>query len=322
MKKVSGFVIGSLLLSFFVLVYSGSLCAATLYVDRSNTSGVEDGSVNHPYNTIMEGINNAANGDTIRVSAGTYNENVTISAKQISLIGESPSDTTIQAANNVISISGSYSPGYVNVEIAGFTITGGTGAGIYINSSTAYGIIHNNIIIGNTRGITSNASIATISNNTVASNSSHGIYGYSSGANLSVSNNIVIQNGGYGIFAYNYGVITSIYNNSWANTSGDYYESGAGGTAINQTGDVSLDPQFLANYQLSISSPSIDGGRPIAADNDPDGTRNNHGAYGGPGAAAFWPSPTGGPVVTNLSVTPPSVPTGGTISIQATGEIR
>lgn len=55
---------------------------------------------------------------------------------------------------------------------------------------------------------------------------------------------------------------------------------------------------------------------------DPDGTRNNMGAWGGPGAALFWDNPAGGPVITNLVVTPSSVPQGGTISIEATAEIR
>ena len=46
------------------------------------------------------------------------------------------------------------------------------------------------------------------------------------------------------------------------------------------------------------------------------------GVYGGPGAANFWPEPAGGPVVTYMSVSPPSVPVGGTITLQATGKIR
>jgi len=319
MKNVSGIEFVSCLACLFLLIASGPVVAATLYVDASNTTGVENGTVDHPYNTIMEGVNNAANGDTVRVSAGTYNENVTITSKPVRLIGQSPANTTIQAASNVINISGTYSAGSETVEIANFTITGGTGAGVYLNSNSVNGNIHNNIIIGNQRGVYSNISAAVISNNVIVNNSAQGIYAYNTGANLSASNNIIVGNA-YGIQTYaGSPVVTSLYNNCWSNTTLDYYVTNG---TINRSGDISLDPQFLANHQLSSTSQSINAGRPIAADNDPDGTRNNQGAYGGPGAASFWPSPTGGPVVTSLSVTPPSVPTGGTISIQATGEIR
>ncbi|MFV9644501.1 MAG: hypothetical protein ACNYWU_01640, partial [Desulfobacterales bacterium] len=66
----------------------------------------------------------------------------------------------------------------------------------------------------------------------------------------------------------------------------------------------------------------IDAGMVSSTYNDPDGTRNDMGVYGGPGAASFWPEPAGGPVVTELSVTPPSVPVGGTLTLKATGKIR
>ena len=52
------------------------------------------------------------------------------------------------------------------------------------------------------------------------------------------------------------------------------------------------------------------------------GLRNDMGAYGGPGAVNWWPSPAGGPIVTGLSVTPPSVADDGTLTLEATGEIR
>ena len=52
--------------------------------------------------------------------------------------------------------------------------------------------------------------------------------------------------------------------------------------------NFTLDPRFknpqAANFTLKADSPSIDTGRPQEYYNDPDGTRNDQGAYGGPQA--------------------------------------
>ena len=49
--------------------------------------------------------------------------------------------------------------------------------------------------------------------------------------------------------------------------------------------NISLDPLFnnLGNYRFQIGSPSIDAGDPDSQYNDADGSRNDMGAYGGPG---------------------------------------
>jgi len=48
-----------------------------IYVDRNNTSGVEDGTALHPYSTVAKGISAAAPGDTIIIRSGNYNAKVT-----------------------------------------------------------------------------------------------------------------------------------------------------------------------------------------------------------------------------------------------------
>lgn len=50
--------------------------ANTIYVDRLNTSGFEDGTAARPYNTITEGNSAASPGDTIIIRGGNYNETV------------------------------------------------------------------------------------------------------------------------------------------------------------------------------------------------------------------------------------------------------
>jgi len=61
--------------------------AKTIYIDDNNTNGPWDGTLNHPYKNINDGIQNATEGDTIYIFNGTYKENININ-KRLSLIGE------------------------------------------------------------------------------------------------------------------------------------------------------------------------------------------------------------------------------------------
>jgi len=58
-----------------------------IYIDDNNTAGPWDGTIEHPYQHINDGVFNSAEGDTIYVFSGTYYENVVIN-KTIKLIGE------------------------------------------------------------------------------------------------------------------------------------------------------------------------------------------------------------------------------------------
>ena len=48
----------------------------TIYVDKTNTSGYEDGSVTHPYKTVTGGHFAAMPNDTLIIRAGNYPETV------------------------------------------------------------------------------------------------------------------------------------------------------------------------------------------------------------------------------------------------------
>ncbi|MFC2085819.1 hypothetical protein ACFLRO_01260 [Bacteroidota bacterium] len=50
--------------------------ANTIYVNHTNTSGHEDGTLSHPFNTADEGEVALQPGDHLRISTGTYNESV------------------------------------------------------------------------------------------------------------------------------------------------------------------------------------------------------------------------------------------------------
>jgi hypothetical protein len=68
------------------------------------------------------------------------------------------------------------------------------------------------------------------------------------------------------------------HNNVWNNSGGDYNGCSPG------AGSVSGDPLFadtsLADYHLTLHSPSIDTGKPDAGYNDPDGSRGDMGWQG------------------------------------------
>lgn len=57
------------------------------------------------------------------------------------------------------------------------------------------------------------------------------------------------------------------------------------GTVYWQTGNIGVNPLFISSgdFHLQSSSPCIDTGNPATQYNDPDGSRNDMGAYGGPG---------------------------------------
>lgn len=70
------------------------------------------------------------------------------------------------------------------------------------------------------------------------------------------------------------------------------------------------------------NNPCINTGLPGNSRLDPDGTRNDMGAYGGPGAQRFYTSPNDGPFIRNVTVRQVLVPEGATFTIDATGAVR
>ena len=58
-----------------------------VHVDDSNTTGQEDGSEQHPFNTIQEGIGAVSHGGAIKVARGTYPESLTIGRKRVTIAG-------------------------------------------------------------------------------------------------------------------------------------------------------------------------------------------------------------------------------------------
>jgi parallel beta-helix repeat protein len=149
------------------------------------------------YTTIQQAINNATNGDTIFVYAGTYNENIDTKIKKLTLIGEDR-DTTIihgQTTDHVVRI------GTSDTSIEGFTMMGSSVQIILLVASLSEDVfITNNVIKNGIQGISLSLTTtrATISGNTIRDNVYIGIQVQTSTYNVIQGNNIV-DNGAQGI---------------------------------------------------------------------------------------------------------------------------
>lgn len=313
------------LLACFMVFFAGVMVAnaATIYVHP--TEGA--------YHTIGAAVQAAVIGDTILVAPGNY-ESFTVN-KEVHIISEAgPEVTKITSGGQfVFGNSGDRS------SISGFTISIPGESGIYVNSGCDYVLIENNIISGcGLHGIYIHAhegyiQYSTVANNTISHNGGNGIYLHSYQHTMSagfdklqIINNIITSNTYYGINFHCQGGTLKTHNfsnnNLWNNKLGNTDNV----TVSTNAGNLFIEPFFVnpdtADFHLRSESLCIDAGMVSSIYNDPDGTRNDMGVYGGPGAASFWPEPAGGPVVTELLVTPPSVPVGGTLTLKATGKIR
>ena len=237
-------------------------------------------------------------GDSIIVRHGIYTERLVVAEKNVLIQSESGFKSTIidgAGALHTVSMSSG--------TIDGFTITGGaamnkSGGGIFLQGS---GIVRNCLIVDN-----------------ISTNFGGGLYILDEG---SVYNSIIYNNScpdgsgmclkdAHGDIINNTIVGNDIY------ISGDcsgllfrnniIYESQPDISFSDQSGqiDVTIDyslfdynmefdatnilgnPQFIDNidFLLNQGSPCIDSGHPDDQYSDTDGTRNDIGAYGGPGS--------------------------------------
>jgi uncharacterized repeat protein (TIGR02543 family) len=209
-----------------------TVLGVTIYVDASNTSGIEDGSQEYPFNTIMEGINVAYDGDTVLVAAGTYYENVVMKAG-VDLIGVGANMVTIDAGG-----SGHVIEGADRCMINGFTITNSGPdqpcSGIDCPNFCSM-LITNNIVTGCTIGICCAQSSSIISNNVISNNGNpnNATTDFAilcNDSSLTISNNLIMDNLEVAIYTcWSLSDSAIIINNTIANNADDHgiwcYES-------------------------------------------------------------------------------------------------
>lgn len=102
----------------------------TIHVDDDNTAGPWDGSEDFPYQYIQDGIDNAVNGQTVRVMPGTYVETIDFLGKAILVHSAEGYQNTIIDGDEAGSVV-TFNTGEGNGSILdGFTIQNGTGTDV------------------------------------------------------------------------------------------------------------------------------------------------------------------------------------------------
>ncbi|MDP7323587.1 MAG: FlgD immunoglobulin-like domain containing protein [Candidatus Woesearchaeota archaeon] len=248
-----------------------------MFVDDSNVSGIEDGSRAHPFDTMQEGVDAVADGGTVNVASGRYDERISVT-KSLSLIGEDPETTVVygvQGESFILALLG----GEHNVR--GFTFrSSGSHTGIYSQMS---GSIENCLFVGNRDGVSvGSGGNVDVTNNTFYRNLTgiDVIGNPSSQAEARIRNNILVGSDVAGLR----GSFSSILfaHNCLSGNSQDFFDYTL---SPDDVGNVFADPLFVSDtdFHLQLSSPAIGSG-------DVNGVSVDMGVYGGtnaPGVRIF-----------------------------------
>lgn len=246
--------------------------------------------------TIQAAMSIAVSGDTVMVAPGVYQGSINYQGKRVRLCSTDGADSTFIGADtpSAYLIDFGYNGG-IGAELRGFTIRNCTSphavdiqtttqatiaenrfinnpVGLLVISCNSSSLITRNLFVGN-GGISCigvNDNNPFITNNTFDLNA-RGFYNV--GGAAVATNNIITRSTAYGV----HGAGLFEYNDVYANNP-DY-----SGDAVPGTGSLSSDPLFANpgqfEYELQATSTCINAGDPNTIYNDPDGSRNDVGAY-------------------------------------------
>jgi hypothetical protein len=179
--------------------------------DLSISDPDEDGTIEHPFDMIQEGIDIAQDGDTVVVLSGTYWETIDFKGKNIEVTGFDPDPPNNQIQPFPVIDGNSQGPTVTfnqgedpNTKLSGFTITRGLyNVGSAILCADSHPTVSNCLIVGNRTtdpnfgaAIYCEGSDAIFENCTIADNYG-GEYGssiYSVNSNIAIHNSIVWDN--------------------------------------------------------------------------------------------------------------------------------
>lgn len=242
---------------------------AFIYVDDDNVGDpVQDGTPDHPYESIQAAISAATPPAVVKVFPGTYNEAVVI-ANRVWLVGSGATVTTIDSQNAAEAV---FLDGIMDGLVVGFALTSGPDYAALrsINSTTA---VRNCIATDSKNGFgTGQTGSACFINCASFGNTNQGFW-ESVSAGLTMVNCTSVNSGQSGVVRWGTGAITITNSIVWGNAddlSGNlsqftvsYCDIGDGDFA-GGNGNISADPLFTdpgaGDYRLDPGSPCIDAG--------------------------------------------------------------
>src|SRR3984957_6050853 len=212
----------SLPILFLALGLTADAHANTLYVNGAKGSDNNNcKSAQHACKTIGHAIALASSGDTVKVAASTYKENLTIGIS-LNILGANARTTIVDGnqTGTVFTISKGVVVLLSELTIQNGTVSGGYVGGIFNDAGTltvsSCTITGNNGSGGYVGGIFNDAGTTTVTNSTITGNSASGGYVggiFIAGGRATFTNRTITGNsvsGGYvgGIFNLNGGTTT------------------------------------------------------------------------------------------------------------------